>query len=170
MKRMWRPSCFFLKHGGGFLALSSRQFATTIINIYLVCILYYVPWYIFSHGTLCASHNLVRFSFLSERSGRRKPPAERGALHYVLFYNRCLSLSCPSQLSWKDERCLRVATLATGNKCVGWNRIPEDGSVVHDSHAEVSANIFSGSEIFVTDIISRPPLLLFFIGWVGVGR
>ena len=45
---------------------------------------------------------------------------------------------CGSQLSWKDERCLRVVTLATGNKCVGWDRIPEDGSVVHDSHAEVS--------------------------------
>ena len=45
------------------------------------------------------------------------------------------------QLSWKDESCLRVVTLATGNKCVGRDRIPEDGSVVHDSHAEVSHDL-----------------------------
>ncbi|CAB1115289.1 unnamed protein product [Ectocarpus sp. CCAP 1310/34] len=35
--------------------------------------------------------------------------------------------------------CLRVVSLATGNKCVGRDKIPDDGSVVHDSHAEVLA-------------------------------
>ncbi|CBN79376.1 conserved unknown protein [Ectocarpus siliculosus] len=35
--------------------------------------------------------------------------------------------------------CLRVISLATGNKCVGRDKIPDDGSVVHDSHAEVLA-------------------------------
>ncbi|CAM9548413.1 unnamed protein product [Ectocarpus sp. 4 AP-2014] len=35
--------------------------------------------------------------------------------------------------------CLRVVSLATGNKCVGTDKIPDDGSVVHDSHAEVLA-------------------------------
>eukprot|EP00903_Cladosiphon_okamuranus_P009780 g9297.t2 len=35
--------------------------------------------------------------------------------------------------------CLRVITLATGNKCVGRDKITDDGSVVHDSHAEVLA-------------------------------
>ncbi|CAN0229489.1 unnamed protein product, partial [Hapterophycus canaliculatus] len=34
---------------------------------------------------------------------------------------------------------LRVVSLATGNKCVGNGQIPDDGSVVHDSHAEVLA-------------------------------
>ncbi|CAN0420279.1 unnamed protein product, partial [Ectocarpus sp. 8 AP-2014] len=32
-----------------------------------------------------------------------------------------------------------VVSLATGNKCVGRDKIPDDGSVVHDSHAEVLA-------------------------------
>ena len=34
-KRMWRPSCFLVKHGGGTLgisALSSRQFVTKIMK------------------------------------------------------------------------------------------------------------------------------------------
>lgn len=34
-------------------------------------------------------------------------------------------------------RTLRVVSLATGNKCVGKGKISKDGSVVHDSHAEV---------------------------------
>eukprot|EP00752_Nemacystus_decipiens_P004553 g4157.t1 len=38
-----------------------------------------------------------------------------------------------------SRSCLRVITLATGNKCVGRDKIPDDGSVVHDSHAEVLA-------------------------------
>ena len=59
----------------GLLALSSRQFATTII----------IKKTIFNHGPLSASHsNLMYFSFLSERSGRRMPPAERSALQYIL--------------------------------------------------------------------------------------
>ena len=48
----------------GFLAFSRRQFALTI-----------------SHIPLSASHY---FSFLSKRSGRRMPPAERSAL-YIYF-------------------------------------------------------------------------------------
>ena len=35
----------------------------------------------FNHGPLSASHNLMYFSSLSERSGRRRPPAERSAVY-----------------------------------------------------------------------------------------
>ena len=39
---------------------------------------------IFNHGLLSASHsNLMNFSFLSERSWRRRPPAERSALYCI---------------------------------------------------------------------------------------
>ena len=59
----------------GLLALASRQFATTIDHAKIV----------FNHGPLSAWHsNLMKFSFLSERSGRRMPPAERSALQYIL--------------------------------------------------------------------------------------
>ena len=63
----------FLEHGGGaLLAFSSRQFALTI-----------------NHGpSLCPLHTI--FSFLSKRSGRRMPPAERIALykHTWIFSER----------------------------------------------------------------------------------
>ena len=38
---------------------------------------------IFNHGPLSVSHNLMCFSFLSERSGLRRPPAERSALYFI---------------------------------------------------------------------------------------
>ena len=50
------------------LAFSSRQFALTI-----------------NHGPLFASHY---FSFLSKRSGRRMPPAERSALYIIRTWYR----------------------------------------------------------------------------------
>ena len=59
----------------GLWALSSRQFATTTIN------------YIFNHGPLSASHNLMYFSFLSERSGRRKSAADRSTLYVGIIVN-----------------------------------------------------------------------------------
>ena len=52
---------FSWRMAAGLLAFSSRQFALTI-----------------KHGPLSASHY---FSFLSKRSGRRMPPAERSALY-----------------------------------------------------------------------------------------
>ena len=63
----------------GLLAFSSRQFALTI-----------------NHEPLSASHY---FLFLSKRSGRRMPPAERSALYYILHlvfyivqYHYCICL------------------------------------------------------------------------------
>ena len=57
------------------MALSSRQFATKIDH----------EETIFNHGPLSAWHsNLMYFSFLSERGGRRRPA--RGAKHLVHTY------------------------------------------------------------------------------------
>ena len=60
---MWCLWVVFLEHGGGLLAFSSRQFALNTIN----------------HGTFLSPSRY--FSFLSKRSGRRMPPAERSALY-----------------------------------------------------------------------------------------
>ena len=77
--RMWRPS-FFLKHGGGTLGIVKSP----------VCN-YNLEKTTFNHGPLSASHNLMYFfSFLSERSGRRRPPAERSALHIQIHSWCCL--------------------------------------------------------------------------------
>ena len=40
---------------------------------------------VFNHGPLSALHNLMHFSFLGERSGRRRPPAERSALYPRIY-------------------------------------------------------------------------------------
>ena len=64
---IWHPRCFSRSMAVGVLALPKSSF----------CTCYREP--------LSASHNLLYFSFLSERSGRRMPPAERSALlTYVL--------------------------------------------------------------------------------------
>ena len=76
-KRIWRPSCFLLKRGGGTIGILKSP----VCNYY--CTIDHGKNYhgIFNHGPLSALHNnLVYFSFLSERSGRRRPPAERSAL------------------------------------------------------------------------------------------
>ena len=53
----------------------------------------------FNHGPLSALHNFIYFSVLSERSGRRRPPAERSAL-YVHTYGMRRSGCCPG---WNME-------------------------------------------------------------------
>ena len=65
-----RVACglFSWSMAAGLLALPSRQFALTI-----------------NHGPLFASHY---FSFLSKRSGRRMPPAERSALYIIRTWYR----------------------------------------------------------------------------------
>ena len=62
---------------------------------------------VFSHGPLSPPHNLMYFSFLRERSGRRRPPAERSALYlvqrtrYAIIWvvswrNEAATLPCPA--------------------------------------------------------------------------
>ena len=81
-KHKWRPSCFLLNHGGGTLGFIKSpvcnydQNKKNYIYIY-ICI---QSWT--SVGFAYYS-NLMYFSFLSERSGRRGPPAERSALYYI---------------------------------------------------------------------------------------
>ena len=76
MRHMWRPSCFLLNHGGGALGNIKSPVCNYDNN----------KKTIFNHGPLSASHsNLMYFSFLSERIGRRRSPAERSAL-YVRAY------------------------------------------------------------------------------------
>ena len=58
------------------------------------------------HGPLSASHNMFGYSFLSERSGRRRPPAERSALYlffprvYRTFYPRVAESLYPNSNSY----------------------------------------------------------------------
>ena len=82
-KRMWCASCFLLKHGGGTLGnkyqVTSLELTTIIIKKQTIS----------HHGPLSASHSsLMYFSFLDERSGRRRPPAERSALYTILLFQR----------------------------------------------------------------------------------
>ncbi|CAM9617078.1 unnamed protein product, partial [Discosporangium mesarthrocarpum] len=42
-----------------------------------------------------------------------------------------------SAVRFNDGRGLRVVAVATGNKCLGRSKMTSDGSVLHDSHAEV---------------------------------
>ena len=67
------PSSFLLKHGGG--TAGSIKSPVCKYNLKKN----YIP--VNNHGPLSASHNLMYFLFLSERSGRRRPPAKRSALY-----------------------------------------------------------------------------------------
>ena len=75
-KRMWRPSCSLLKHGGGTLEIIKSSLCNYNNKKKLHSI---------NHGPLSAAHNFMDFSILSERSGRRRPPAERSALYHTWY-------------------------------------------------------------------------------------
>ena len=83
---VWRLCVVFLEHGGGALGIFKSPVCT-----------YNQAWTL----SLSASHY---FSFLSKRSGRRMPPAERSALYirrnafsYVLL---TININSCSTISW----------------------------------------------------------------------
>ena len=70
MTCVWRLWVVFLEHGGGALGIFKSPVCT-----------YNQAWTF----SLSASHY---FSFLSKRSGRRMPPAERSALYIIRTWYR----------------------------------------------------------------------------------
>ena len=68
---MWRLWVVFLEHGGGALGIFKSPVCT-----------YNQAWAF----SLSASHS---FGFLSKRSGRRMPPAERSALYILYVWYNC---------------------------------------------------------------------------------
>ena len=107
-KRMWRPSCFFLKHGCGTLGNINSP----------VCNYNYQKLYIFNQGPPTASHNLMHF-FLPER---RRPPAERSeAPCIVIIYLRESSSKMP--LGAKQYVSMMGSTLLGPKQCKNGLRI-----------------------------------------------
>ena len=77
-KRMWRPSCLLLKHGGGTLDIIRSPVCNynNHEKLYLV----------FNIDLLSASHNLMYFSLFLPEQARRAAEAARGAKRLVYSY------------------------------------------------------------------------------------
>lgn len=67
-----------------------------------------------------------------------KPVADREFTVLAAIVGTRHSCGSDSNSSSNSERCM-VLSLATGTKCVGQEQILENGTIVHDSHAEVTA-------------------------------
>ena len=95
-------ACGLFSWGMELLALASRQFVLQIVDL-SVCFI--------------ASHFF--FFLVSERSGRRKPSAERSALCTRMYHVICSSLPCRlllvEQSVWMARHPLYVASLEFGH-------------------------------------------------------
>ena len=90
---VWRLWVVFLEHGGGALGIFKSP----------VCTKSYNEAWTFS---LSASHY---FSFLSKRSGRRMPPAERSALYIIHTYQVYINIYIYIR-TWEERKNERQRT------------------------------------------------------------
>ena len=106
----------FLEHGGGALGIFKSPMCT------------------YSHDPLCASHY---FSFISQRSGRRIPPAERSALYPVLcccttyqvlytchiFIQTECCCRCCCSLCFSAAVCCCCSSCCCSSSCAEWQKL-----------------------------------------------
>ena len=125
----------FLEHGGGALGIFKSPVCT------------------YNQAWTFSSSTSNYFSFLSKRSGRRMPPAERSALYFHIF-----PVDFLSSVFFKPPTCGRRGGLKSGRRSMSTKQAYDFCVDIH------WVDVFPVRFLF---FLSKS--WMFFSGWIGVG-